>query len=260
MNSAEEKSSSRIYDESAETYGFDISASLASSLKYELAKRYIRPSNRVLDVGCANGLFMLPLAPFCSEIVGIDISDKMLAIAESEISRCKLSNARVCKQSATELAFSDSSFDMAYCYSLLPLVSDPVQVVREIARVVRPGGIVLLDVPGRHNLSRLFFTWQYRRMGHPGVKSFRLADTFHVLADHKLEVLESHALGFTDQWKYVPGLHRCRFLNRLFHASSARDLDYRISNVDCLRAFANRWYIVCRRREHHIFVSPNARN
>ena len=246
MGYREEEGSNRIHDRCADTYGFDIGASLAGRLKYELALRHIVSSDRVLDVGCANGLFMLPLASRCTEIVGIDINEKMLAIAQSEIGRLALSNAHVSKQSAMALELPDSSFDVAYCYSLLPLVPDPAQVIREIARVVRPGGIILLDVPGRYNLTRIFFTWHYRRMGHPGVKSFRLRDIIDLLAERRLQVVEDHALGFTDQWKYVPGLHWCRFLNRIFHAPGARDLDYRISNFGWLRPLANRWYIVCR--------------
>lgn len=248
MEYKEDIGSNRIYDRCAGSYGFDVSSTLAARLKLELARKQIAPQMRVLDVGCANGLFMLPLAKDCASITGIDINDKMLDLARAKLGELRLSNAQVLRQSAMELEFPDSSFDTAYCYSLLPLVPDPKRVIREISRVLRPGGIGLLDVPGRYNLSRIFFTWVYRRQGHPGIKSFTRKDILATLAECGLEVLECHALGFTDQWKYIPGLHWCKFLDRVFHRPVSRDLDYRISNWKPLLSLANRWYIVCRKR------------
>lgn len=248
MDYKEDVGSNRIHDQCARSYGYDVSSSLAARLKLELARRHISPEMDVLDVGCANGLFMLPLSKSCASITGIDINDTMLELAKAKLEEFKLCNARVLRQSAMELGFPDSSFDAAYCYSLLPLVPDPKQVISEIMRVLRPGGIALLDVPGRHNLSRFFFTWLYRRQGHPGVKSFSFRDILSTLEEFELDVLERHALGFTDQWKYVPGLHWFKFLDGVFHKPVPRDLDYRISNSRRLAPLANRWYFACRKR------------
>jgi len=60
-------------------------------------------------------------------------------------------------------------------------------------------------------------------------------------------VVESHALGFLDQWRYIPGLHWCKWLDRLLHASLQRDLDYRTSNLPMFFPLANRWYLACRK-------------
>ena len=244
----EELASNRIHDELAASYGCDLESSLSARLKLELAKNHIGAGDRVLDVGCANGLFMLALAPHCGEIVGIDINERMLAFAQENIERLALRGARVERQSAMDIEFPDDSFDVAYLYSILPLVPNPEQVVRETIRILRPGGVALFDVPGRYNLSRLFFNQYYRRMGHPGVRSFRKHEFLALLDRLGLQVIEDHALGFTDQWKYVPGLHLCKFLNQMFHRIGERDLDYVISNWPLLKPLANRWYIACRKK------------
>ncbi len=247
MGYQEDIGSDRIYDNCADSYGFDVDSSLPARLKLELAVKYIKKDMRVLDVGCANGLFMMPLADKCASITGIDINSKMLGIAQEKMYEHGIKNINLVRQSAMSMGFPDDHFDVAYCYSLLPLVPDPSMVIKEITRVLKPGGLALLDVPGRYNLSRVFFSRIYRRHGHPGIKSFARMQILTLLDECDLDVLEEHALGFAAQWRYVPGLHWCKFLEKVFHKPGRRDLDYRISNVDLLRPLANRWYLVCRK-------------
>jgi hypothetical protein len=59
---------------------------------------------------------------------------------------------------------------------------------------------------------------------------------------------ERHALGFCNQWRYIPSLHKLRRLNRLFHAPGEMGLDYRISNRLWFFPLANRWYLGCHKK------------
>ncbi len=240
-----ERSSDRIYDACAASYGFATDKTLAARLKLELVSARIRPEHHVLDVGCANGLYMIPLASRCSEIVGIDINDRMLEVAREALQQAGVTNAQVHKQSATSLDFADASFDVVYSFSTLLLVPDTLGALGEIARVLKPGGWAVLDITGRYNLSRLYWSWYYRRHGHFGVNAYPYREIAGHLARLGLVIEEAHALGFTDQWRYVPGLHKLKVLDRLFHAPGERDLDYRLSNHPWLFPLANRWYLVC---------------
>jgi SAM-dependent methyltransferase len=244
---AEELTSNRIYDGYASHYGFDVDANMASRLKYDLALKYLKPDDEVLDVGCANGIHMRLLARGCQRITGIDISQPMLDVAREALEKDGITNASLELRSATDLRFADAGFDLVYSFSTLTLVPDVNQALREIARVLKPGGIALLDVVGRWNLSRVYWGRYFRLHGHFGQRSFTYGAVMRQLDGIGLDIMETHALGFLDQWRYIPGLHWCKGLDRVLHRSLHDDLDYRVSNQRFFFPLANRWYLACRK-------------
>lgn len=243
----EELTTNRIYDDYASSYGFDVSSNLSARLKYDLVLKYIRPDNDVLDVGCANGLYLRLLAPKCRHIVGIDINQPMLDAARATLAQDGITNASLEQRSAADLGFADARFDLVYSFSTLTLVPDLEGALREIHRVLRPGGIALMDMAGRWNLSYLYWNMFYRRHGHFGQHAAGYRKSVAQLETLGLKVVECHALGFLDQWRYIPGLHWCKWLDRVLHASLKHDLDYRTSNLPFVFPLANRWYLVCRK-------------
>jgi SAM-dependent methyltransferase len=121
----------------------------------------------------------------------------------------------------------------------------------EQARImVEQGGFRNIDLV-RGDLMRLPLYWAlwYRRRGHFGIRAFSYGGISAALRRLGLTTIEAHALGFCDQWKYVPGLHLLKGLERVFHRSPdpARNLDYRVSNAPGLFQLANRWYVVARK-------------
>jgi ubiquinone/menaquinone biosynthesis C-methylase UbiE len=78
-----------------------------------------------------------------NQLVGIDISDEMLAIARGKIARKKLTNLEVQKMSATEMQFTDNSFDAVMVSFALHEFEQELRkkVFWEVARVLKPGGI-----------------------------------------------------------------------------------------------------------------------
>lgn len=239
--------SDAVHDDLAERYGYAVDATLAAQLKYRLVLEHAPPDARVLDVGCANGLHTRKVAPHCREIVGIDLNVRMLDLARDVLAADGANNAELLKMSATELAFEDGSFDAAFCFSTLLLIPEAERVVAEMARVLRPGGIAVLDITGRRNLSQRHWGQWWRSQGHPGLRSFTWPQARALLASQGLEIITAPALGFLDQWKYVPLLRRAALLERVLHPSLDRDIDFAVSNLRPLRPFANRWYAVCRR-------------
>jgi ubiquinone/menaquinone biosynthesis C-methylase UbiE len=94
-----------------------------------------------LDVGCGNGAFTETLiaknAP--SEVDGIDLSVEQIAYARTRLGS---KVARFQTASAQHLPFADNSFDVAVMPLVIIFVPDPLKAVREMKRVVRPGGTV----------------------------------------------------------------------------------------------------------------------
>ncbi|MDP6609765.1 MAG: class I SAM-dependent methyltransferase, partial [Vicinamibacterales bacterium] len=81
--------------------------------------------------------------PDC-HVTGIDLSHSMLEGAQRRLDRHGVSNVRLKQMDATNLRFADDSFDLVYAPYVISVVSDPVAVVKEMHRVCRPGGRIIV--------------------------------------------------------------------------------------------------------------------
>lgn len=98
-----------------------------------------KPGDTVLDVATGTGAVALELVhrTGCS-VVGLDQSPEMLAVARRRVP----AHVRLVEGSADELPFPDASFDGLTFTYLMRYVDDPASTLRELARVVRPGGTI----------------------------------------------------------------------------------------------------------------------
>jgi len=105
----------------------------------------------VLDLACGTGLVAFAAAQAvgaCGRVLGIDLSGRMVDIAERRAEALQTPNARFERMDAERLALPDASFDVALCAFGLMYLRDPAQAVREWRRVLRPGGRIGLAVWG----------------------------------------------------------------------------------------------------------------
>jgi ubiquinone/menaquinone biosynthesis C-methylase UbiE len=119
------------------------------------------PHDTVLDAGCGTGAFLEFLrrtARWDGHYVGIDVSRGMLAHAARRLgvssgggsARVHLAQADACR-----LPFADDSFDVVYARALLHHLPDPIAGIREIRRVLKPGGVAAFLDPNKTVLSEL---------------------------------------------------------------------------------------------------------
>jgi len=101
--------------------------------------------DHILEVGIGTGL-NLPLYPAQCRITGIDLSEEMLEKAQDKVLELGLNNVTLKAMDATVLDFGEGEFDSAVATYTISAVPDPVGVLREMRRVVKPGGnIVVLN-------------------------------------------------------------------------------------------------------------------
>lgn len=103
----------------------------------------IRASEHVLEVGIGTGL-NLPLYPPDCRITGIDLSEEMLDKAQDKMVELGLGNVTLKVMDATVMAFGEDEFDSAVATYTISAVPDPIGVLREMRRVVKPGGAIVL--------------------------------------------------------------------------------------------------------------------
>jgi SAM-dependent methyltransferase len=99
----------------------------------------LRPGAQVLEVGCGTGAVMQALAnEFDYHLTGVDIDPTSLVFNRTQHPAFPLAQG-----DGHYLPFADNTFDAAYCHYLLLWVADPAQVLAEMRRVTRPGGVVI---------------------------------------------------------------------------------------------------------------------
>ena len=107
----------------------------------------IRPGASVLEIGCGNGVDATILAGMTGpegRVVGIDVSSTMLASARSRPAGSSAALPAYLQCDAGRLAFPDTTFDAVRADRVLQHTKDPAAVVREMARVTRPSGKIVV--------------------------------------------------------------------------------------------------------------------
>jgi ubiquinone/menaquinone biosynthesis C-methylase UbiE len=111
---------------------------MVDDLEVDLVRRY-GSGKDVLECGCGTGLLLERIAAFSRKASGIDLSPGMLEKARAR-------GLDVREGSVTELPFPDASFDVTCSFKVLAHVPEIGRALREMARVTRPGGVVLAEL------------------------------------------------------------------------------------------------------------------
>jgi len=148
----------QYYDRFSETYDNDRHRGyhrLIDELELDLVRRY-GAGKDVFEAGCGTGLLLREAAEFARTAVGLDLSRGMLTPARGR-------GLRVVQGSITHVPLPSASFDLVYCMKVLAHIPPIERAVAELARLVRPGGHLLLEFYNPFSLRYLA-----KRLGGPG--------------------------------------------------------------------------------------------
>src|SRR5262249_42484870 len=141
----------RVYENIAWGYDLMFGPILHPGRVDAIKRMGIKAGDRVLEVGVGTGINAGLYPPSCA-VTGIDLSSSMLEKARERITRKNVHNVRLLQMDAANLKFADDSFDIVYAPYVISVVPDPVAVTREMQRVCRPGGrIVIVNHFRSHN-------------------------------------------------------------------------------------------------------------
>ena len=135
----------RVYENIAWFYDLTFGPALHPGRVDAIQRMAIKPGDRVLEVGVGTAINAALYPTDCS-VTGIDLSSSMLEKARERVARKSVRNVRLLQMDAANLKFADDTFDIVYAPYVISVVPDPVAVTREMCRVCRPGGrIVILN-------------------------------------------------------------------------------------------------------------------
>jgi 2-polyprenyl-3-methyl-5-hydroxy-6-metoxy-1,4-benzoquinol methylase len=147
------------------------------------------PCGSLLDAGCGDGRYfhVIADAPPTERLAGCDISERILATARETAAKVGLSPELV-RANVESLPFEDASFDVVLCTQVLEHLLDPEDGVRELARVLRPGGTLVLSADhARNTVTRVLFAPRLAVVGLLGLRNRHAPVLF---PEHRFETAE----------------------------------------------------------------------
>lgn len=252
MNGKEiEQQAIALHGRVAESFGrgYDTSETLFAYSRKRL-EAYFYPAlenagRKVLDVGCGTGHYIAELRRRGFEVSGVDGSAEMLKRARFSNPEADLRQGLV-----TELPFADGSFDTAICIEVFRYLPDPLACIREMARVLRPGGLCLATAMPRLNMNGYWFVNRIDRViRFPGLR--HLKNTFTSCRELRKQF---EAAGFDTPAMTGVYFGANNWAGRLLPALVPRllrwsePIDERLARIAWMRRFSNMLLVSARKR------------
>lgn len=123
------------------------------------------PFERVVDLGTGTGRMLTLFAPRARELEGLDLSHQMLTVARANLDAAGADNASVRQGDVQETPFPENYADLVIVHQVLHYLETPEDVIAEAARILRPGGSLLVVDFAPHTLDYLRQEFGHRRLG-----------------------------------------------------------------------------------------------
>ena len=124
-----------------------------------------KPLRNLVDLGTGTGRMLQLLAPRAARVVGLDASHAMLSVARANLEKAGLRGIELRQGDIYAPPFPRNTFDLVIIHQVLHYLDDPARAIREAARLVAPGGRILVVDFAPHGLEFLREAQAHRRLG-----------------------------------------------------------------------------------------------
>lgn len=159
-------------------------------------KGYLEPSDVVLDFACGTGSFACLISSDVQEIHAIDISSKMLEIAEGKARSREIENVNFMHATIFDQRFKEGSFDVILAFNILHLVENLPEVMQRINWLLQPGGTFISDTPclSEKPLVRIVTAILSKLPMLPHVENFSITELKTSIANRNFQIIETQNL------------------------------------------------------------------
>ncbi len=197
----------RFWDRIATRYARQpIADEAAYQKKLEVTREYLRPDMEVLEIGCGTGSTAILHAPYVKHIRAIDISSKMIEIAQAKADAQGITNVSFEQSAIDALSLPDLTLDAVLALSLLHLLENREEVIARVYRALKPGGIFVTSTACLGDT-----ILKYIKLIVPIGKFLGLMPQVEVFTTKKLEGDLIDA-GFRIDYQWQPGKNKAVFI------------------------------------------------
>ncbi len=198
--------STKFWDKIAQRYSQQpVADKAAYQKKLRVTREYFQPDMEVLEFGCGTGSTAITHAPYVKHIHAIDISSKMIEIAQRKANAERVTNVTFERSTIDEFSVSDQTLDAVLALSILHLLENKEKVIAKVHRMLKPGGIFITST------ACLGDTMKYIKLIAPIGKFLGLMPLVKVFTMKELE--ENLAdTGFQIDYQWQPGKGKAVFI------------------------------------------------
>jgi ubiquinone/menaquinone biosynthesis C-methylase UbiE len=198
--------SAKFWDRIAKRYSKQPIADEATyQKKLQITREYIQRDMKILEFGCGTGSTAILHAPYLSHIQAIDVSPKMIEIAQVKADAENIRNVTFECLAIDEFSAPENSLDAVLGHNILHLLEDMEDTIARVYRMLRPGGVFISSTACIADMKRLF------RMIVPIGNFLRVIPLVRVFTSKELQDSLTNA-GFQIDYQWQPGKDKALFV------------------------------------------------
>lgn len=165
-------------------------------------KTYLKPDYKILDIGCGSGTQCMDLAAYVTHVTGVDLSTKLLDIAQQRKTERKIDNVEFVQASLVDMDFPGGQFDVVTSFYVLHFCQDVEGLFQRIHGWLKPGGLLIIETSCLGERSK-FMVKVLRLAGHLGLMPLINPLTYRQLE----QALANVGFALIDKTRFSDNIH-----------------------------------------------------
>lgn len=182
----------KFFDRIASKYDRIEKNDIAYNIFIEKARAYLKEEDTILDFGCGTGLICNEIAENVAFIHAIDISTKMIEIANIKASELKITNIEFERTTIFEDKFKEGTFDAIIAFNIFHLLEEPQKYFERMNQLLKPEGFILSATPCMSEAPLLNYVLKFFSIIGltPKLNSFKSSEMEYLLLNESFKTIE----------------------------------------------------------------------